>query len=431
MKRIGIAFLASLALGGCSLAPLITPAAIEYNQVEEDVNNQILVTNVLRARDNAPLYLAEFQNIHVGITGTIGTGNITVPFGRGKVPNAKSFSALPNASIVSAPTFDATQLDTQQFTLGMLKPVDPITWEYYWHRNYSPDLLLYLFLASINQGTISYSNNPCAAGAAKADCDAYTAFTTKVDTLATNNVYLNIFTTLTPGAPGGTAKALMIADKSYTFEQSAPQVAICTMPQGDPRQIADTFTRLTRYQIDPCPDAAHAAPPAEAKPAPSSSASLLPSGGASGGPSALGSALSPDDMAMFACTHRQVVQCHRSWAEIQESSVEGGGYVLRSVDGIIRYLGRVQQVVDETAGPDSDKKGVTWTENGAKQTLFQLHREPGVDRIAVNYRGQRYYVRQGDRSDHTLEVLALLSQLINANKNANEIPSTKAVQIVP
>jgi hypothetical protein len=88
-------------------------------------------------------------------------------------------------------------------------------------------------------------------------------------------------------------------------------------------------------------------------------------------------------------------------------------------------------VVDETAGPDSDKKGVTWTENGAKQTLFQLHREPGVDRIAVNYRGRRYFVRQGDPSDHTLEVLALLSQLINANKNANEIPSTKAVQIVP
>jgi hypothetical protein len=431
MKRIGIAFLASLALGGCSLAPLISPAAIEYNQVEEDVNNQILVTNVLRARDNAPLYLAEFQNIHVGFTGTLGTGNITVPFGRGKVPNAKSFSALPNASIVASPTFDATQLDTQQFTLGMLKPVDPVTWEYYWHRNYSPDLLLYLFLASINQGTISYSNNPCTAGLAKSDCDAYTAFVSKVDTLASNSVYLNIFTTLSPAAPGPSAKAFMIGDKTYSFEQSAPQVAICTAPQGNPRQIADTFTRLTRYQIDPCPadgGASHAAPPEPKPAATSASASLLPSGVGSG---ATGSALSPDDMAMFACTHRQVVQCHKSWAEIQESSVEGGGYVLRSVDGIIRYLGRVQQLVDETAGPDSDKKGVTWTENNVRQTLFQLHREPGLDRIAVNYRGRRYFVRQGDPSDHTLEVLALLSQLINANKNANEIPSTKAVQIVP
>jgi hypothetical protein len=150
-----------------------------------------------------------------------------------------------------------------------------------------------------------------------------------------------------------------------------------------------------------------------------------------GGPVATGTSLSPDEMALFACTHHQVVQCRRSWAELQESSVEGGGYVLRSVDGIIRYLGRVQQVVDEAPGADSEKKGVTWTANGVRQTLFQLHREPGLDRIAVSYRGKRYYVRQGDPSDHTLEVLALLNQLINANKNASEIPSTKAVQIVP
>ena len=439
MKRIGIAFLASLALGGCSLAPMITPAAIEYNQVEEDVNNQILVTNILRARDSAPIYLAEFQNIHVSFTGTIGTGSISVPFGRGKVPNAKSFSALPNATFMSQPSFDATQLDTQQFTLGMLKPVDPMTWEYYWHRNYSPDILLYVFLASINQGTLSFSNNPCTTASAKTDCDAYAGFVSKVDQLAAASVYLNIFSTLSPADPGKDptkvadgVKVVLIDGKSYAFQQSTPQVAICTPLQGqDARQIADTFTRLTRYQIDPCPSGggeAHVTPAPAATSAPQS---LLPSGGANPGPTASGSALSPDDMAMFACTHRQVVQCRRSWADLQESSVEGGGYVLRSVDGIIRYLGRVQQVVDQTAGPDSDKKGVTWTENGVRQTLFQLHREPGLDRIGVNYHGKRYYVREGDPSDHTLEVLALLNQLINANKNASEIPSTKAVQIVP
>ncbi len=435
MKRIGIAFLASLALGGCSLAPLITPAAVEYNQVFEQANNQVLVTNILRARDNAPLYLAEFQDIRVTFTGTIGTGSIAVPFGRGKVPNAKSYSALPNASLMAQPSFDATQLDTQQFTLGMLKPVDPVTWEYYWHRNYSPDILLYLFLASINQGTITFSNNPCTSIDAKADCDAYAAFVSKVDQLSSNGVYLNIFTTLAPSPSGPTAKTVMIGDKSYSFEQSAPQVAICTPLQAqDPGAAVQTWTRLTRYQIEPCPidgGAPHGSPQPGAAPAPSATQSLLPSGGGIGGPSASGSALSPDEMALFACTHRQVVQCRRSWAEIQESSVEGGGYILRSVDGIIRYLGRVQQVVDETAGPDNDKKGVTWTQNGVRQTLFQLHREPGLDRISINYRGKHYYVRQGDPSDHTLEVLALLSQLINANKNANEIPSTKAVQIVP
>jgi len=75
--------------------------------------------------------------------------------------------------------------------------------------------------------------------------------------------------------------------------------------------------------------------------------------------------------------------------------------------------------------------GVTWTEGGIVHTLFQLHYESVNDRIAVTYGGRNYYVREGDPADHTLQVLSLLSQLINANKNANEIPTTKAVQIVP
>jgi hypothetical protein len=427
------AALAAILLGGCSLSTMIDSRAVEYNQVEEDVNNQILVTNVLRARDGAPLYLAEFQNIHVSLTSSVATGNIFTPFGRGK-PIGKYYSASPNGTLTSQPTFDATQLDTQQFTLGMLKPIDPVTWEYYWRRSYSPELLLHLFLASVNEGTLSYNNDPCTPSSSKAQCDAYSAFTARVDKAAGDGVYLNIFTTLTPADPqtkSSELKTLVVGGKTYSFEQSSPQVAICTQPKRDPREMAELWTRLTRYQVDPCPAEHVERTGAEAKSAASTSESLLSSGSGAQGPVAAGSALNPDEMALFACTHRQVVQCRRTWAELQQSSVEGGGYVLRSVDGIIRYLGRVQQAVDADPADDGARKGVTWTENGMRQTLFQLHAQPGEDRIAVTYRGKRYYVRQGDPGDHTLEVLALLNQLINANKNANEIPSTKAVQIVP
>ena len=36
-----------------------------------------------------------------------------------------------------------------------------------------------------------------------------------------------------------------------------------------------------------------------------------------------------------------------------------------------------------------------------------------------------------DGSDRTLEVLALLTQLLNLSKVAKEIPTTKAVEILP
>jgi hypothetical protein len=426
-----VATVAALLLGGCTMSSMIDKSAVEYNQVEESVNNQVLVTNILRARDNAPLYLAEFQSIHVSLSSSVSTGSVFLPFSRGKPTTGKFFSASPQATLQSQPSFDATQLDTQQFTLGMLKPIDPVTWEYYWHRNYSPQLLLHVFLASVNDGTLSYRNNPCVPTTPQGECDGYKAFAAKVNKLSDTGVYLNIFNTLTPAEPSAktpdSIKTVMVGGKTFSFQESAPQVAICTPLQGqNPRETANTWTRLTRYQIDPCPEDQGA--PAAAAPRSSGAQSLL-SSGAQG--LASGAALSPDDMALFACTHRQVVQCRRSWADLQESSVEGGGYVLRSVDGIIRYLGRVQQAVDADPGPDNDKKGVTWIENGVRQTLFQLHTTPGLDRIAVSYRGKRFYVRQDDPSDHTLEVLALLNQLINANKNANEIPSTKAVQIVP
>jgi hypothetical protein len=67
---------------------------------------------------------------------------------------------------------------------------------------------------------------------------------------------------------------------------------------------------------------------------------------------------------------------------------------------------------------------------GPKSLPMYTKPDGANDRVAVNYMGKMYYVRQGNSKDHTLQVLALISQLINANKSANEIPVTKAVQIV-
>jgi hypothetical protein len=433
LRKIGCALLAAL-LGGCAMTPLIDRDALEFNKVQESVNNELLVTNILRARDNAPLYLAEFQTIHVTITGTLSTGNISIPFGPGNPPLTKRYTAQPNASIQSAPSFDATQLDTQQFTLGMLRPIEPVTWEYYWHRDYPPQLLLYLFLASINDGLDTYDNNPC--WETGGGCASWAAFNKRADDLVKSGVYLNIFSGLAPAQDTGKVgsqpiKVVVIEGKPYTFEESAPQVAICVRNLGlSPADEAATFKRLALYQKNPCPDSS-GTEASQTRSTPAAAPALLSSGGGGAGISAASTSLSPEDMALFACTHHEVVQCRRSWADVQRSSIEGQTYVMRSVESIIRYLGRVQQMVEADPRSDEAMKGVVWTDARGPNTLFQLHLTPGRDRIAVGYRGRRYYVREGLTTDHTLEVLALLNQLINANKNASEIPSTKAVQIVP
>jgi hypothetical protein len=52
-------------------------------------------------------------------------------------------------------------------------------------------------------------------------------------------------------------------------------------------------------------------------------------------------------------------------------------------------------------------------------------------RFHMNYRGQTYYVREASPADQTMPVLAFLNALMNLNRDATEIPSTKTVATGP
>src|SRR5206468_2010092 len=61
IPRPALAFL--LALAGCSLAEPIARQAIDYNATIETAANTLLIRNVLRARDNAPLHFTSLPQI--------------------------------------------------------------------------------------------------------------------------------------------------------------------------------------------------------------------------------------------------------------------------------------------------------------------------------------------------------------------------------
>src|ERR1700722_16805829 len=54
--RAGSPIITLLLVAGCSLAPVIAENTLDYNTAVETVTNGVLVTNILRARDYAPLY---------------------------------------------------------------------------------------------------------------------------------------------------------------------------------------------------------------------------------------------------------------------------------------------------------------------------------------------------------------------------------------
>jgi hypothetical protein len=85
---------------------------------------------------------------------------------------------------------------------------------------------------------------------------------------------------------------------------------------------------------------------------------------------------------------------------------------LRSVDGIVAYLGKLLRESD-------------------RPLPFDISTRPhDNDRYTVSYDGVTYYV-PGRGHDRTMDTLSLLNQLINLNKKASELPSTRAVETVP
>ncbi|MEJ0068197.1 MAG: hypothetical protein WDO24_05085 [Pseudomonadota bacterium] len=73
-----------------------------------------------------------------------------------------------------------------------------------------------------------------------------------------------------------------------------------------------------------------------------------------------------------------------------------------------------------------------WRREASNPLKFQLHKESSsTDRFAVSYRRATYHVRELSDTDWTIVVLAILNDVLNVQRDANEIPSTKAVQVVP
>jgi hypothetical protein len=157
--RFGALFLcASVGLAGCnawapvySLKRQVNEGAIDYGEVMADFADQALLTNVLRAKDNAPLNFNDLASI-TGSFSLTDTYGLTLPFGGiTGMPTGSSthrYTASPMIAGTSSPVVSLSTLNTQGFMMTMVQPVSTTyilsKWDSHPH-----DLLLYLFVKSI------------------------------------------------------------------------------------------------------------------------------------------------------------------------------------------------------------------------------------------------------------------------------------------
>lgn len=123
---------------------------------------------------------------------------------------------------------------------------------------------------------------------------------------------------------------------------------------------------------------------------------------------------------------------------------------VRSVGEMIRFLGDLVYYQEKLAIPDDSHNiplTLGWNKSlhpeGAKSTgtsacplgdggcLFKISEDTDNGRVNVHYRGHSYSIAEHQPNDHSLEILAIVNQLVNLNHSAADLRTTPTVQIVP
>ncbi len=395
-------------LAGCSLSGAVGRHSVAYNTSVEAATDSVLVMNVLRARDRAPLHFSTVGAIH---------GAFSLFAGLGTDLSSLRSGVEPAALAGSSPSFDVAPLDRQDFARGLLRPIEPGLFRLLSDRGVPDQVLLHLLVSRFDEGAGGRSvvNDPndrqaltpaaraaCAeAGiAAPPPCDRFQAV---VDGLTRHGRLLfNGYTRLVPHGPRLTRA--QAADPRVLA--TAREAGMALRPDGPGWRLY----RVTEQLVICVPTAPGTTPRYTAlaldRDAPQVSA--LPQGG-------------------DPCTADEVADAP---APAGHAATGGLSWYLRSVDELLTFLGAVQRREEEgvpyrvTVGLDAARE--------ASPRLFRLWPDrPARPRFSVEYRGARWWVAEHDLAgDLTLSVLALTTQLLNLQKSADEIPASRTLRLV-
>ncbi|HXL65509.1 MAG TPA: hypothetical protein VN938_10650 [Xanthobacteraceae bacterium] len=380
--RRGSPVIAMLLLAGCSLAPVIAENTLDYNTAVETVTNGVLVSNILRARDGAPLYFSDLSQIRGAVQLSL-QAQTTLPYGPA-FPAAAGASAQGGPLAVSSqPGFDVAPLNTKKFAEGMLEGIDVKVFAYFIQRHIDPKVFLNLVVSRVELYRKSDKNlvRTCTAEFQKngTSCVAEVIASWTADgAIAPRIGELPEKDDVGPPIPAelfskqnNVVASLVQSDAanidvkksgdSYQLSKSSVKYVLCVAAGPHRGYIAVGLASpgATKDPIKP--------------PVPKSN-------GNCGGPS-------PDP-------YRYVIY-------------------IRSVEAVFYYLG----ILLNTEQPPIP---------------FHIYDHP-VDeaRFHTDYRGRSYFVREAATGDPTITILAILNDLLNLNRDAEEIPSTKTVATAP
>jgi hypothetical protein len=130
------------------------------------------------------------------------------------------------------------------------------------------------------------------------------------------------------------------------------------------------------------------------------------------------------------CSDEEYVADRVGEADYVRNMRNFGNVRWRSTIDLYYYLGALAR---------DPQRSPTWSDGAKSHVLFQV--SPGghgqMSGITVTYHGEKYSVlgdypeKPGEPVSHGLQVISLISQLVNIAKISNDIPVTRSFEILP
>ncbi|MFY9822108.1 MAG: hypothetical protein WAM82_12050 [Thermoanaerobaculia bacterium] len=406
-----------LALGGCSSHRQLAVQAVDFNLTVEKAQNEMLLLNVIRAKDRLPMYMTGIASL---------SGNVSTSFSAG-VPGTyisskgigidtitRSVTPSPGAAISANPTFSLAVLDTQEFMRGFLAPVSTDLLAYYWNRGWPLDLLMYLLVQEVEivpQGggpTQVLRNYPDSADTNLDGVKSFGSWLQKF--LAGNPRLVNVTTWANVGPP---LLKDSVSDAGKLIQITKEGMRLCPFQEQDKDfyQLQSSRTEL-RFAREPESGPSKACNPKE-------TATVAPDAG-------------------------------KIDTTLEDSKT--ASFVLRSPEGLVYYLGELMRVANRSKSPKiaylciqghMQPIFVAFPTGRCKDTQVQADAGRGGYSVPQSLEpGDEKECKEGElqlvdatsekscEGGRSMQALRLLSQLMSLQKSAKDMPSAAVVRLI-
>jgi hypothetical protein len=307
----------------------------------------------------------------------------------------------PTVGLQNNPVVALGGLETQAFTRGMLTPVDPKIVQQLLDEGIDPRLVLILFFSEVQvPGGGTLLNGFACGDLTNPECyRPLFRYLDVINRIDTNNIRLHSFTELRPVGPPSAATAVGGAKDIAGIDPT--KFKLLRIPRGPDVGKYQLYS-VSEPKLTLCSGFGGKRV---------LTLSHLPSPACSSDPVVL-----PDDSTRSP-PHQQLT--------------------IRSAYQIIQFLG---QILNLQAADARDDRCLVVRADSARSclsgdVLFQVNSPRGPAVVSTEFRGDRYTIVDGGCQqtfpcDHSTQVLAILTLLINWNKDAKDIPSPAIVSLI-